>query len=579
MAKIQYIVQNDDNDVQESQKISSEIELDNPGDDRKNDGTDIYTKNLFKLGLDDFLDSHPIGPITGEPKQGDIRISFKADKGLIWDDWNVDLIKIYFIGSKGQDVTYTCHTGEQWISYNNTWYDFPCELYRPENPAISVEKLGLSVCDESNAGSSSNRIQMKLCRNARDFSSQNFEKAVSAGRCCETNYFSGSYTRGQITGIDGNTHKDDGGEKLGQCEGFEMTQGSFEMLVENEDSNAVCFDSIELYGNNEKGLTSSTYPIPFRTCSMPNVWAESSQTKIDDDYHECSNHYDFADLRSSLKCHLNSKINLSHLKIGLCNRYYAASSDPFRITICDDEQENCCTTDDLNTDDLFNSYGNIEEGSYIKDINTLKLGSCKDKLLSDSVNIFINVQGSDGMCVDYFQLGEKFEGSLNSRTSTTCQHAEVYAESNKVKICPRDISYDKAPIHCQGKEGNTIQKIAMKVSDKENAGSSDDIKFIIRNSDGNECETTNLRAADTGHYQEYTNFGNECKNLEVSDYVHVWVATVHHNDNLFLTHLYLDVADEKGVTKQMACLLDQNEEFFVIVHGDQERFGVPLKCM
>merc|ERR1712038_807628 len=418
-----------------------------------------------------------------------------------------DLIKIYFIGSKGQDVTYTCHTGEQWISYNNTWYDFPCELYRPENPAISVEKLGLSVCDESNAGSSSNRIQMKLCRNARDFSIENFEKAKTAGRCCETNYFSGTYTSGHITGIDGNTHKDDGGEKLGQCEGFEMTKGSFEMLVENEDSDAVCFDNIELYGNNEKGLTSSTYPIPFRTCSMPNVWAESSQTKIDDDYHECSNHYDFADLRSSLKCHLNSKINLSHLKIGLCNRYYAASSDPFRITICDDEQENCCTTDDLNTDELFNSYGNIEEGSYIKDINTLKLGSCKDKLLSESVNIFINVQGSDGMCVDYFQLGEKFEGSLNSRTSTTCQHAEVYAESNKVKICPRDISYEKAPIHCQGSEGNTLKRIAMKVSDKDNAGTTDEIKLIIRNSDGTECETKNLPGADTDNYQEYTNLG------------------------------------------------------------------------
>ena len=449
---------------------------------------------------------------------------------------------------------------------------------------------------------------MKFCRNARDFSSENFEKAVHAGRCCETNYFSGSYTRGLPTGIDGNTLKDDGGEKLGQCEGFEMTTGPFEMLLDNENKNAVCFDNIGMYGNTETNLTSSTLPTPFKTCSMPNVWAEESHTKFVDDYHECFSYYNFASLKSSVKCHLNSKINLSHLRIGLCNREYAASYDPFTITICDEKKEDCCPTNNLNTNEFlfnmnisltdylnilpypfnheylintlpFNNYGMIEDGSYIKDINTLFLGSCKDKLLSDSVQIFVNVQGSDGMCVDYFQLGEKLDGSLNNRTSTTCQHAEVYAESNKVKICPRDIRYEKAPIHCQGSEGNTLKRIAMKVSDKDNAGTTDEIKLIIRNSDGTECETKNLPGADTDNYQEYTNLGKECMKLEISDYVHVWVATVNHNDNLFLTHLYLDVANENGQTKQMACMLDQNEEFFVIVHGNKERFGVPLKCM
>ena len=125
----------------------------------ENDGTDIFTKNLFKLGLDDFLDSHPVGLITGEAKQGDIRIDFKLDgRWYGWNDWNVDLIKMYFIGSKGQNVIYTCHTGEKWINYNNTWNEFPCELYRPENPAISIEKLELSVCDKSYAGSSSNEV-------------------------------------------------------------------------------------------------------------------------------------------------------------------------------------------------------------------------------------------------------------------------------------------------------------------------------------------------------------------------------------------------------------------------------------
>lgn len=596
MCRIRHTFSDGDDGINES-VMSSVIRLDTSENNFENDKVDIFSSDLLESGFSAFLNNHPIDNMETGISDGNLEISLKSTGSEPGNGWNVDLIKLYYIGTKGQQLVFVCHTGEKWIrpsnNYihtsqsgdhidiysNNKWYDFPCELYRPANPAISIEKFELSVCDTSSAGSSSNRIQIKLCQNARYFSSDQFENAVNAGRCCETNYFSGSYTRGETTGIDGNTYYDDGGEKLGQCEGFEMTKGSFEMLVENEKSDAVCFDKIEFYGNDENGLTSSSYPIPFRTCSLPTVWAESSQNKIDDYYHECSNYYNFADLRSRLKCHLNSKIKFTRLRIGLCNRNYAASSNPFRISICDQSQENCCTTNDLNTDDLFNSYGNMEDGSYIKDIDTLKLGNCKDQLLSATITIFVNVQGSDGMCVDYFQFGENLQGYLNSRTSTTVQHAEIYAESNKVKICPRDISYEKAPIHCEGLAGNKLQKIAMKVMDKVNAGSSDDIKFIVRNSDGNMCETINLRAADFGNYREYTNFGLECKKLEISDYVHLWVATVHHNDNLFLTHLYLDVADENGVSRQMACLLDQNEEFFINVHGNQEQFGVPLKCM
>ena len=592
MARITYIVPNDGNEIMDSQKLSSEIEL---VGGFENDQTDVFRENIFKLGLEEFLDNHPIGNISSELKEGDIKISFKSNGGGLAPDWNVDLIKMYFIGLQGEHVVYTCHTGEKWITHDKDWYNFPCELHRPENPRISIEQLKLSVCDEYDAGSTSNRVQFKFCRNAADFDTKTilytpenskyltrFEKAVAEKRCCATNYFSPngdeSYDRGETATIDGNSFKDDGGEKLGQCEGFEITKSEFSMVVNNEATNGVCFNNIQLYGNNDKALTSSLYPIPFRTCGMPNVWADSSTSMIQDD-HLCSSYHDHDDARSQFRCHMNSKINFSSLKIGLCNRNYAASYDPFTVTICDENIENCCTTDNLNTDEIFSTYGSISEGSYIKEIHTLRLGTCKDKLLSDTVSISINMQGSDKICVNYFELGEKFEGNLNPQTSTTCQHSEVWADTNQVKICPRYINPENAPVHCRGTDGNTLQKIGMKVSDRLNAGSSDDIKLTIRNSDGNECETNNFKAAASGHYIEYSNVGDECKKLQISDFVNVWVATINHNDNLFLTHLYLDVADENGTTKQMACLLDQSEEFFVIVHGDRKRFGVPLKCM
>jgi len=312
--------------------------------------------------------------------------------------------------------------------------------------------------------------------------------------------------------------------------------------------------------------------------------AESSTSKLQNDY-PCSSYHGAYDTRSQFKCHMNSKISFSSLKIGLCNRNNGASSDPFTISICDKHQNNCCHTGYLNTDQVFNSWGDISEGSYIKEIDTIRLGTCRDMLLSDTISIYVNLKGTDKICVDYFELGEKVDGILIPETATTCQHSEVWADSNQVMICPRSLNYEKNPVHCQGTIGNTLQKIGMKVSDRLNAGSSDDIKIIIRNSDGNECETNNFKAAASGHYIEYSNVGDECKRLQISDFVNVWVATINHfyhhnhNHNLFLTHLYLDVADENGLRRQMACILDQSEDFFVIVHGDRKRYGIPLKCM
>ena len=408
-ARIQMVIPNDGNEMDEISKVSeSSIILDN-GDDYMfdNDKVDSFKKGLFKLGLEEFLDNYPIGAIDHELNEGDVKISFKASNGGWGDNWNVDMIKVYFIGSKGQHIVYTCHTGkEHWIYYNNDksdWHDFPCELYRPENPRISVEQLKISVCDKSNAGSTSDRIQLKICRNARDFGEDYFKQAVSDRRCCKTNFFSGSYTRGEDTIIDGNTIKSDGGEKLGQCEGFEMSNSSYNILVHNEDSDAVCFNNIQFHAMDDQGLKSATYPIAFKTCNMHNLWTESSMNKIEDDY-DCSAYSDYNDAKSTYKCHLNSKINFSSLKLGICDRSYAASYDPFEISICDQNLENCCTTDELNHDQLFNSYGTYHDGSYIKSIDSLKLGTCKDKLLSDTVAIKVNLKGTDGLCLDYFQL-------------------------------------------------------------------------------------------------------------------------------------------------------------------------------
>lgn len=583
--KIEYTVPNDGNNVLNSVNEQTVIALDNPElDDRQRDSSDMYREDVIgKLGLEEILDSRPLGALSGQTQEGEsLKISFRnTGIGIFNDDWNVDLIKLYFIGTKGQEVIFVCHTGSKWIYSNGTWEKFECKMYKPENPLTSLEQVKLRVCDKTHAGSSSYQVRLHLCENGRDFGPYgNFTVAEDREKCCRTNYFSGSYSRGETTTIDGNTNKDDGGEQLGQCEGFELTKGSISALVENREGDAVCFDNMEFYGNGDESLVSSIYPTPFRTCSLPSFWAENQKVGIDEQG-DCTWRA-YSDSRSLAKCSLDSTISLSFLNVGLCNLDHSASSDPFTITICESNQTNCCTTNELNTetqlqhrDTSFNSYEN-----YKKEIwDALKLGTCYNHTMKNNVEISINLPGSDKLCVNYFQLGEQSDNRVIPETVSTCEYSNIWADSSKTMICKRDIDYNKVPIKCPGIAGTTITRITMQVSGEVNAGTSNNVTFTIRNSNGNKCKTDPFASPQAAHLEEYSRIGKDCQKLQITDYVHVWVATMEQNDDLYLTHLYLDVADEKGVTRQMACLLDQQEEFFIVVNGDESRFGLPLKCM
>jgi hypothetical protein len=395
------------------------------------------------------------------------------------------------------------------------------------------------------------------------------------GQCCTTNYFNGPFVTNEEFDIDGNTNSDDGGHKLGACEGFELLHDSLSMLVENTKSDAVCFESMEFYGNNDvaQSINSSSLGLPFKTCSLPTVWVDNSQVRLDK-HGDCTwRHYNNEE--SKVKCNMKHKINLSLLTLGLCTDYNSATSSAFTVTICDN-QENCCETSTLNGDGtLFNTYGN-----YKKKIRGNDLGECLNKTMDDDVTIKLRMPGSDGICVNYFKFGDEAEEDFDNylKTSTTCEYSAVHADSNEVKICPRWINYADIPIQCPGSEG-PIKRIAVKVSNEEDAGSEGEIQFFIRSSNGDECVTGNLTAPkNPREYKVYNNIGHECKNLKVSDYVNIWVATVNQTDALYLTHLYLDAADKDGNTKRMECRLNQDEEFFVVAHGGRSHFGVPLIC-
>jgi len=559
---------------------SADVELNNYGNDRENNKVDVYEGGnvIGKLDiLDDLLDSRPPGSLdenwNGSGEES-VSISFKLGNEYAWGGWNVDLIKLYFLGEQSEELVFVCHTGEKWLPAGGNWTKFECELYRPEYPLQSIEKLSVNVCDKSDSGSTSDRIRLKFCKNRLDFTdTHRFEHSTEMGKCCTTNYFNGPFVTNNKAYIDGNTNVDDGGHKLGACEGFEALHDSLSMLVENTESDAVCFKSMEFYGKNDdaQSINSSTLGLPFKTCSLPTVWADSSQVRLDKQGDCTWRHYN--NDSSKVICNMKNKINLSLLTLGLCTDYGSATSSSFTLTICDN-QENCCETSTLNGDgQLFNSYGN-----YKKQIRGNDLGECLNKPMDNDMTIKVRMPGSDGICLNYFKFGDEAEEDFDNY-HTECEYSAVHADSDQVMICPRWIQYDDAPIQCPGSEG-PIKRIGLKVSSEEDAGSEGEIKIFIRSSNGDECVTNSLPAPNNPReYKEYNQIGHECKNLKVSDYVEVWVATVNQTDDLFLTHFYLDAADQDGNTKRMGCRFNQDEEFFAVAHGGRKSFGVPLKCM
>ena len=96
----------------------------------------------------------------------------------------------------------------------------------PKSPTRTLEQLGVRTCMDSYSDTSSGSISMRFCKTHKAAASKNI-----SGDCCQTNNFGWNndvnFEHGQLTKIDGNTMKnrklDDGGEALGQCEGFEIS--------------------------------------------------------------------------------------------------------------------------------------------------------------------------------------------------------------------------------------------------------------------------------------------------------------------------------------------------------------------
>ena len=117
-------------------------------------------------------------------------------------------------------------------------FPFRCSFKHAKNDERALEAIQVKTCDLTNAGSDSETIQFTFCNkeiNKADLEcafeskpcGQNVTKQNVLDQCCRTNKFgwynlNHAFWKGEKLMIDGRTHDDDGGDKLGPCEGFEI---------------------------------------------------------------------------------------------------------------------------------------------------------------------------------------------------------------------------------------------------------------------------------------------------------------------------------------------------------------------
>jgi len=566
----------------DQQRTSSEFFLGN-GEDRDELGeTHDYRGDdiagIFN-GVRDLLDYYPTD------KAG-VSISLLMKHYKTWylskssarsrDRWFTDLLKLYFVGDQGRDIILTCVAGGEWIYTMNTtitWQTFPCKIYRPDNPAKSLEMIEAHTCDILYSSSASNTIKFKICKNRENF--VDFPKAKEEGKCCETNAFAGrtdnweGTERNNWARID--TVEHDGGEALGNCEGFELTGKAAYIAINNNITDEGCFDELKFYG--APGINGSTEPMPFVTCDFKPVEFKSHLTR------RYFGDYDTNDWRNETDDHSAAYCagdidQLASISVGVCDVTYAGSIDNFNLTICGKDSEKdvsyseCCTTGEI---------GNIERGrnkTFWAGLGDWAgLGSCGGKKLKRFLKVNFHHPDTDAMCIDYIKFN-------NNPICETC----IWTDTSQVKKCISDWKTPTSrPLQCNIGEGNTIKKLWMKVCNNEKGGTSDKIIVHMENDSGDKCKSLGLEGPKTNHVKEYSPrlLGPSCSKFRVTDTTRIWLYTDPGSDDLCLTDLYLDVSSgQTGRTRSVRCRFDPNKNFEVTIQGGSHstRKAIPLKC-
>jgi hypothetical protein len=320
--------------------------FDNHGNDRER--TQIDTYHLSKQGLCQQL----LGDIAeGFWNDGKFQLSVKLfnDGYGAGPAWHFDLFKIYFMGDYESERVVRCAVNGDGVMLESMQTKvINCELYQPRQPLRSLEAIGVHTCDLAYAGSHADRIRLRFCRTEELAKSRtNYSDGLN---CCEMNglgyYNQANLIRDETLKIDGNEVKDngemdDGGDKLGQCEGFEIKGKEVYVTVRNPYSDAWCFDGLDFYGKSKYSTLIDT--TPFTACHFTAIWSEDNTvyrqdgagSYIDENY---EHHREVP-----MKCELGFNSKIMSMEIKACNKNTTRTKADFMGQFTNWNDGNCST--------------------------------------------------------------------------------------------------------------------------------------------------------------------------------------------------------------------------------------------
>ena len=330
-------------------------------------------------------------------REGDnIKVTVESKKYGAWNDgWHFDLLKAYFLTEQDKMMVITCEicnarTNETepgkgdpcgngwgtWITGNET--TFNCHVLDPKSPERSLQSFRVKVCDQKDAGSDSDQLRLQICNNGTQHlwneivQKGHTDRLNGALGCCTTNLFGKDFSRNEWSQrFDGSTARDDGGEILGQCEGFPIDATAVNLRLFNEHSNAVCVSEYEFFGGSKTGVTSVSH-FPFISCQGRQVREESSFTaseansgKVCEHWSDlgkgyCEGWVDWHDwLRVNSYCsYVNQTSTIKRIALMVCDEEDTGSTADIQAVIQNMDGERCTT-------DVFNT-GGLKKGDYFE---------------------------------------------------------------------------------------------------------------------------------------------------------------------------------------------------------------------
>jgi len=368
--------------------------LDNYGNDRVTGNTDTYGgEDLGECG-DDFTE---VVEGAYQNKRIEIEIELAKSNGILHEDaWSIDLLKVYLVGNPSETNILSCklyHAGKAGVGegFNVTVYSsgprqtFDCVMMKGSNSTM-LQQIEVHTCDNTDAGTGSDTMKFKLC-DQKDLVGQ--QKNLD-GHCCTTNRMAPNLVRNKWSLIDGDNFSkgDDGGEKLGECEGFDFSKMTDVWIgVDNPSTNAGCIDQMRFYGT----TTNTTWGIPFGACHFHRVWSDSHLIQLYYDpygkrYTEWENWRD-----RPVKCSLNKKLTIKTISVQVCDKNKGTdpgSKRKIQAIIKNGNGQNCTTS----------PMGPFNPGNFV---DFKSLGSeCAKMAIGQQVEMnIVNVDDDDGLCL------------------------------------------------------------------------------------------------------------------------------------------------------------------------------------